>query len=71
MLGLARKVEVRNTPKVLVLILTQSHASFVALGKSFYVLMFSSLPVDWGQWPPPAKEGEVTQHSEWHRVSRK
>lgn len=41
MLRLAQKAEVRNTSEVLVLISTQSHASFVALGKSLYVLKFT------------------------------
>lgn len=41
MLRLAQKAEVRNTSEVLVLISTQSHASFVALEKSLYVLKFT------------------------------
>lgn len=72
MLRLAQKAEVRNTSEVLVLISTQSHASFVALGKSLYVLKFTFffLPVNSGQRPPPAEEGDGLQHRKWHRASR-
>lgn len=73
MLRLAQKAEVRNTSEVLVLISTQSHASFVALEKSLYVLKFTFfffLPVNSGQWPPPAEEGDGLQHRKWHRASR-